>query len=219
MIKNVIEITDLKFGGKAYGLNKLNNLKVHVPTAYAIDQSSINSIISGDKDSVMELQNIIDQYNKNFKFAVRSSASNEDGKEKSYAGMYESVLNVPNNIDDVIKAIAVVNSSSASKRIESYNDEKINMNVVLQEMVEPKISGVCFTDSIDLNGDDSIYIEYKPYLLALNYYKSLYFRDIYNEKKESLKILLNDEEIESNSLNETVKEFSKLQKLFRMFFS
>ena len=26
MIKNIIDITDLSFGGKAYGLNKLNRL-------------------------------------------------------------------------------------------------------------------------------------------------------------------------------------------------
>ena len=34
------------------------------------------------------------------------------------------------------------------------------MNVILQEMVIPMISGVCFTDAINLDGSNSMYIEY-----------------------------------------------------------
>ena len=34
------------------------------------------------------------------------------------------------------------------------------MNIVLQLMILPKIAGVCFTNAIDLNGQDVVYIEY-----------------------------------------------------------
>lgn len=160
MIKNVLNINDLSFGGKAYGLNKLNNFNVSVPAAYGINQDSINEILEGNEVVLTQLVEIISSFDENTTFAIRSSAANEDGIEKSFAGMYESVLNVPNNINSIIEAIAQVNKSASSSRIASYNQEKSEMHIVLQKMVNPKIAGVCFTDAIDVNGSDSIYIEY-----------------------------------------------------------
>lgn len=160
MIKNVIDVNDLSFGGKAYGLNKLNKLNVKVPSAYAINQDSINMIIEDDKKAIEELNKILSKFDKNTMFAIRSSASNEDGSEKSFAGMYESILNVQNNTEKIIDAIKKVNKSLVSTRVDSYNDERSKMNIVLQEMVQPRIAGVCFTDAIDFDGSDSFYIEY-----------------------------------------------------------
>lgn len=160
MIKNVLSINDLSYGGKAYGLNKLNNLNVEVPAAYGINQDSIDAILAGNKASLEQLDKILSSFDQSTTFAIRSSAANEDGSEKSFAGMYESVLNVPNNIVSVIEAINHVNNSASSDRIESYNKEKSKMNIVLQKMINPKIAGVCFTDAIDVDGSDSIYVEY-----------------------------------------------------------
>lgn len=160
MIKNTKEVTDLKFGGKAYGLNKLNKLNVPVPKAYAIDQVSINEIILGNKESLTQLKLILSEFDTNATFAIRSSAANEDGKEKSFAGMYDTILNVPNNLNAVVEAIKKVNSSLESERLNSYNGTKSKMNIVLQLMILPKIAGVCFTNAIDLNGQDVVYIEY-----------------------------------------------------------
>ena len=58
-------------------------------------------------------------------FAIRSSASNEDGNVKSFAGMYESILNVQNNIEKIIEAIKKVNNSLDSIRVDSYDNEKV----------------------------------------------------------------------------------------------
>ena len=160
MIKNTKEVTDLKFGGKAYGLNKLNKLNVPVPKAYAIDQVSINEIILGNKESLTQLKLILSEFDTNATFAIRSSAANEDGKEKSFAGMYDTILNVPNNLNAVVEAIKKVNSSLESERLNSYNGTKSKMNIVLQLMILPKIAGVCFTNAIDLNGQEVVYIEY-----------------------------------------------------------
>lgn len=160
MIRNVKEVTDLKFGGKAYGLNKLNKLNVTVPEAYAIDQVSINEIIADDKAALAQLNLILNEFDTNATFAIRSSAANEDGKEKSFAGMYDTILNVPNNLSAIVEAIKKVNNSLESERLNSYNETKSKMNIVLQLMILPKIAGVCFTNAIDLNGQDVIYIEY-----------------------------------------------------------
>ena len=119
MIKNVINISDLSFGGKAYGLNKLNNLNVSVPVAYGIDQESINAILKKEEAALAQLIDILLSFDKDTTFAIRSSAANEDGSEKSFAGMYESVLSVPNEIISVVEAINRVNNSASSNRIAS----------------------------------------------------------------------------------------------------
>ena len=160
MIKNVKEIDDLKFGGKAYGLNKLNKLNVNVPLAYGIDQESINKILKREILTIKELKKILNDFNEKTKFAIRSSAANEDGTTKSFAGMYKTILNVSNNIEDIISSIKEVNDSAFSLRVKSYNNEKSKMNIVLQEMLIPEFSGVCFTDAINLDGSNSMYIEY-----------------------------------------------------------
>lgn len=160
MLKNILEITDLSFGGKALGLKKLTEFNVPVPPAYAINHEFINKILIKDKRSIAQLEKILKDFDKTTTFAIRSSASNEDGIKKSFAGMYESVLNVPNNITSVLNAIQKVNNSAFSNRISSYNKELSQMNIVLQKMINPKIAGVCFTNAIDIDGKNSIYVEY-----------------------------------------------------------
>ena len=160
MIKDVVEIFNTDFGGKAYGLNKLNQLNVTVPKAFAINQEFINKILDGDNESIQELNDMLKKFQNNTKFAVRSSASNEDGTEKSFAGMYDSVLNVSADMESIINAIKKVNDSRISDRIQTYNNDTSKMNIVLQEMVNSKMAGVCFTNAIDFNGDEVIYIEY-----------------------------------------------------------
>lgn len=160
MIRNTKEINDLNYGGKAYGLNKLFKLGVKVPEAYAINQEFINKLISNDEETINSLVDTLNKFNKQTQFAIRSSASNEDGKEKSFAGMYESILNVPNELNEVLNAIQKVNDSLSSNRLNSYNNNQTNMNIVIQEMINPVLAGVCFTNSIDFNGDDVLYVEY-----------------------------------------------------------
>src|SRR5687768_4271383 len=51
-------------------------------------------------------------------FAVRSSAIGEDGTERSFAGMYESVLNV--SADDVPAAVDRCLASAVAGRVAEY---------------------------------------------------------------------------------------------------
>ena len=80
-------------------------------------------------------------------FAVRSSFSNEDGKEYSYAGQFTTLLSVKRN--DVKQAVDTVISDAAEqmKRYQKAHSiqEKGKMQVIIQEMIEPDISGVLFT--------------------------------------------------------------------------
>ena len=87
--------------------------------------------------------------------AVRSSGANEDGADNSFAGVYESILNVSR--DELITAVRSVYASLVSDRSDAYtrhtadNPEEIDANgdeggVVVQKMVPAEYAGVMFTE-------------------------------------------------------------------------
>lgn len=92
-------------------------------------------------------------------FAVRSSALQEDSARASFAGEFESVLNVRTD-EEIRLAIQRVLESRQSTRVSSYIQAQglegglHPVAVVIQKMVEPDHGGVLFT--VDpLNGDFS----------------------------------------------------------------
>lgn len=82
-------------------------------------------------------------------FAVRSSAHSEDSSTASFAGQFDTVLDVRTD-DEVRKAIRTVRQSRHSKEVRVYSevkgiDESHEMAVVIQQMARADISGVLFT--------------------------------------------------------------------------
>lgn len=83
------------------------------------------------------------------RFAVRSSALSEDSDNASFAGGFETVLDVQND-KDIYNAIYTVYNSRESQRVQVYSKAKgmeINheMAVVVQVLLKADISGVLFT--------------------------------------------------------------------------
>jgi phosphohistidine swiveling domain-containing protein len=82
--------------------------------------------------------------------AVRSSAIAEDGSSHSFAGMYESVLGIRGQ-EELLAAIKRVWMSAVSPRVIAYRQHQglppldPAMAVVVQQIVDAKCSGVCFT--------------------------------------------------------------------------
>lgn len=81
-------------------------------------------------------------------FAVRSSFSGEDGADSSFAGQFDSFLNVPRR--DVADAVEKVLQSARKENVSAYLkaralDEDTSMHVIIQEMVDADYSGVVFT--------------------------------------------------------------------------
>jgi pyruvate,water dikinase len=86
-------------------------------------------------------------------FAVRSSAIAEDGAERSFAGMYESVLNV--SAHDLPEAVDRCLASALAARVAEYEPGSGGrMAVIVQKMVEPVAAGVALTAD-PINGDRS----------------------------------------------------------------
>lgn len=82
--------------------------------------------------------------------SVRSSASSEDGAERSFAGQYASVLGVRSR-EALAEAFKAVLASGFSARAMAYRagaglaGESLDMAVLCQRMVDAKASGVIFT--------------------------------------------------------------------------
>ncbi len=90
------------------------------------------------------------------KVAVRSSATAEDLPNASFAGQYESYLNI-DTIEKLLRAAELCRSSLGSDRVRIYlkkngiDPRSVKMAVLVQEMVAAELSGVIFTAN-PLNG-------------------------------------------------------------------
>ena len=85
------------------------------------------------------------------KYAIRSSSYLEDGLNDSFAGQFDTYLNVsPNNIRKKVKECF---DSVNNKNVQDYLKKKkikktdIKMDVIIQEMVDSDLSGVIFTSN------------------------------------------------------------------------
>jgi pyruvate,water dikinase len=84
---------------------------------------------------------------------VRSSGISEDGADQSFAGMYESVLNV--SADELPEAIDRVLASARGARLADYGPHASgSIAVIIQQMVSPAAAGVALTAD-PINGDRS----------------------------------------------------------------
>ena len=109
------------------------------------------------------IEKINNKISNNKKYAVRSSGIKEDLDNYSFAGQYETFLNVESK--DVIKRVIDCYKSMFSETILNYllnNDiafENLEMTVIVQEMVDSEISGVCFTINPITGNDKEMLIE------------------------------------------------------------
>jgi pyruvate,water dikinase len=96
--------------------------------------------------------------------AVRSSATAEDLPTASFAGQYESFLNI-RDVEQVLESVKKCYASSWSSRAMSYRyrnnvtHEKVQVAVLVQEMVPAKTAGVLFTQDPIYSRPDQMLIE------------------------------------------------------------
>ena len=174
------------YGGKGSSLIKLKNLGYNVPDFFVltidffrefVDFNNLNNIYNLDnltnneeykkkilngnfsEEMLRRLYNEFDQLGSN-KVSVRSSAIQEDGKNKSFAGQFYTGLNVSK--DNLVVEIKKCYASLFEDNIINYINNKTNqleMAVVVQKMINSNYSGVAFSTDFNVNNSNFIFIE------------------------------------------------------------
>lgn len=170
------------YGGKADSLLKLKSNGFQVPEFFIIDLNDYrqfleennlmenieiylkggkrelisSAIINGKISKKLEYK-IKEKFRKlNSKFvSVRSSALNEDGKSKAFAGQYDTYLNVTEK--NLLEKIKLCWISFYNENVSEYCEDVsvLGMNVIVQEMIDSDYAGVVF--SIDPTSNTNNY--------------------------------------------------------------
>ncbi|HEU4453621.1 MAG TPA: PEP/pyruvate-binding domain-containing protein, partial [Longimicrobium sp.] len=164
-------------GGKAYNLARLARLAPVVPHFFVLRAGALLHLLGGGAlpeteeeterareraagaplpDEVREILREALEALGEGPLAVRSSAVGEDGARSSFAGQFETVLGVGQDVDEVWRAVRRVWASAFEPRVEAYRRERGEragaMAVVVQRLLEPAAAGVAF--SVDpVSGD------------------------------------------------------------------
>jgi pyruvate,water dikinase len=128
--------SETTIGGKAAALRELAKAGLRVPQF---------AVITAESDSIL---GVVPELG--FPLAVRSSAAVEDGRQCSFAGQFESYLNL-RSLEEVQAAVTKCFDAARSLRAAAYCDRhqqslgEPQMSVIVQRMVEPELAGVAFT--------------------------------------------------------------------------
>ncbi|PSR32248.1 MAG: hypothetical protein C7B46_15180 [Sulfobacillus benefaciens] len=167
-------------GAKALSLAALNRLHIAVPQGFVIttlghkhylDHNNVDILEEDASTKIREgifpidLRNRIiasyDALGPTASVAVRSSGTLEDLDDASFAGQYETILDVSS--DRLLEAVAACWESMCSSHLtvymrhRGYSPDQCLMAVIVQKMVNADIAGVCFT-AHPITGKDEIVV-------------------------------------------------------------
>lgn len=138
-------------GGKGGMLARLYQSGYPVPDGFIILSTAFDNrgLIDSAREQIHAYYRQLTDSSPTGKVAVRSSAPAEDSAQASYAGEFETVLNVESK-DQLYAAIQTVYESGNSERVQTYAAAKAQTGnqgiaVVVQHMLAPSYAGVLFT--------------------------------------------------------------------------
>lgn len=138
-------------GNKAHTLFRLADTGIQVPATVALSADFLAKLSKESPGEIPWLpewtEEVFTRLGSN-RIAVRSSGVDEDGAGQSFAGQFESVLDVTR--ETFTQALATVWKSANAERVQSYRQQHgIRSNhgfaIILQEMVPASVAGVAFS--------------------------------------------------------------------------
>lgn len=137
-----------QWGGKAAALSVLLGKGIRVPSGIVARKEAIRGFLRSHHAVEMFLS-YLPEPRSSMPLAIRSSAIGEDGLKASFAGRYESRLNLYTGYE-VYTATGRVIASAKSDRALSYRrrmglDGEAEICLILQRMIIPSHSAVVFT--------------------------------------------------------------------------
>ncbi len=172
-----VDINSKKIGGKARNLAILTQNEFPVPNGFVISTEAFtNNKLS--EESINYIGSLLD---KDSTYAVRSSAMVEDAANESWAGQFESYLNVKPT--EIIDKIYECHNSKKDRAVSYANGEDVfDIAVVVQEMINAEYAGVVFSKN-PVNGEDEIITEYVKGL----------GEDLVSGKKDPVQVIISDD--------------------------
>src|SRR3954466_5618755 len=136
------------YGSKAVGLGDAARQGLTVPPGVALSGDLVDSVAAGEDKAIEQVAKAIAGLAP--PFAVRSSATDEDGAAASFAGQHLTVLNV-HSAADVPGAVRDVWWSANSDAAITYRQRvglftRPSVGVVVQALLDPSVAGVMFTE-------------------------------------------------------------------------
>ncbi len=155
MIRSLSELNSKSAGGKALGLQTLRNLGLRVPDAFVLVHPDPRKI---DDDLLRSHLSMLGEGPK----AVRSSAGSEDGQFASFAGQFETYLDL-HSFEEIRDAIEKCITAANADRVKSYSgkllsEADLRISVILQNMVDAKVAGVVFSANPVNNRRDKVVV-------------------------------------------------------------
>lgn len=132
-------------GNKALRLSQIAWAGISVPHGVVLNHQFLRGFAKADSVRRAKLLNQIWKLAGQKPLAVRSSAAAEDGNSQSFAGVFESELDVDHT--DLEGAIDRVYASFSAAHVGSYaiDDGEQEYNILVQQMVKADYSGVLFS--------------------------------------------------------------------------
>lgn len=139
-------------GGKAAGLHRLAALGLPVPEGCVLPAEA-------DDTDIERLATEAAARWKPARLAVRSSGVAEDSVDASFAGQFETLLDVEPNAADIVQAIRRVRASVEAAHVASYGrSSDLRMAVLLMPMLDADSAGIAFTRD-PVTGERKVVIE------------------------------------------------------------
>ena len=161
MIRALADVRDpASFGGKAAALGVAVRAGLPVPPGFAVSWELVRDLDGrADPEPPVAIRSACASARR---WAVRSSALDEDSGAASFAGAHLSLLGV-SGADAVVEAIRQVSASGRAAGALAYRarlgvESTSRMAVVVQELVDADVAGVLFTRN-PVSGADERVIE------------------------------------------------------------
>ncbi|GIN74795.1 hypothetical protein J14TS2_52700 [Bacillus sp. J14TS2] len=156
-LNDEVDYLKTEVGNKAANLIKINQI-TKIAKGFVLTEFALKNIndINIQKNIMQKIRSLSCK-----QIVIRSSHENEDSNNASFAGLFESYVNVDaKDSDKIFELIKLVYDSENSVSMDQYADiKKGGMSVIVQEMISADISGVMLT-STPYNGYDYMLIEY-----------------------------------------------------------
>ncbi len=147
---------EISMGNKALSLAELQTHSFNIPKTFVLPADQIINL--------EDLKDFLAIHFSNKSLAVRSSANKEDLSDASFAGLFETYLDL-SRPEDILKAIEECRQSVYTDRVQSYCKSKsidfnsIQMSVILQEYIAPQYAGVAFSINAISGEDQEMIVE------------------------------------------------------------